>query len=433
MRGTRQCLLCLQRSGIVFGRRNISTDTQEVVARIATGVVEGNRFMLSKAITLAESTRADHRRLGAAILAMALQARADRSAAHKTKDSLRIGISGPPGVGKSTFIEALGMALIRDFDATVAVVAIDPTSQKSHGSILGDKTRMPELSINPKAYVRPCAAGFMNLGGLALHSDEVVLLCEAAGHDIILIETVGVGQSETLVTELADMCLLLLPPAGGDDLQGIKRGIVETAHLIVVNKADGDMVMAARRSASYYKSALQVMHRVTAHKEEDVSGGEPGRAHKEVSGGEARGREHKEGDVSGGEQGRETSTREAERLTAALGTQNASGQETQTPEWSPKVLLCSATTGAGIPEICAQLFEFAHRQRQGGHVTRVRALQRGAWMWRKAEDDVVKALRSHPAVRREAERLTEALGKSELSSRAAGAELVRAFLESVKL
>jgi LAO/AO transport system kinase len=233
-----------------------------------------------------------------------------------------------------------------------------------------------------------------------------VLLCEAAGHDIILIETVGVGQSETLVTELADMCLLLLPPAGGDDLQGIKRGIVETAHLIVVNKADGDMVMAARRSASYYKSALQVMHRVTAHKEEDVSGGEPGR---------------------------ETSTREAERLTEVLGKQNASGQETQTPEWSPKVLLCSATTGAGIPEICAQLFEFAHRQRRGGHVTRVRALQRGAWMWRKAEDDVVKALRSHPAVRREAERLTEALGKSELSSRAAGAELVRAFLESVKL
>jgi len=385
--------------------------------------------MLSKAITLAESTRADHRRLGAAILAMALQARADCSAAHRTKDSLRIGISGPPGVGKSTFIEALGMALIRDFDATVAVVAIDPTSQKSHGSILGDKTRMPELSINPKAYVRPCAAGFMNLGGLALHSDEVVLLCEAAGHDIILIETVGVGQSETLVTELADMCLLLLPPAGGDDLQGIKRGIVETAHLIVVNKADGDMVMAARRSASYYKSALQVMHRVTAHKEDDVSEGQPVRAHKEVSGGEETG--HKGGDVM--RRGRETSTREAERLTEALGTQNASGQETQTPEWSPKVLLCSATTGAGIPEICAQLFEFAHRQRGGGHVARVRAQQRGAWMWRKAEDDVVKALRSHPAVRREAERLTEALGKSELSSRAAGAELVRAFLESVKL
>ena len=219
--------------------------------RIARGVLEGNRFLLSRAITLVESTRADHRASGRTVLEMTL---ADARAA---RPSIRIGISGPPGVGKSSFIEAAGLELIRR-GRKVAVVAVDPSSVISRGSILGDKTRMNELSAEANAFIRPCATGGQ-MGGLAQHTDEVVMLCEAAGYDTVLIETVGVGQSEILVNEVSDLFLLLLPPAGGDELQGIKRGIVESADLIAINKADGDLLLPARRAQAEYRAALMAL------------------------------------------------------------------------------------------------------------------------------------------------------------------------------
>lgn len=325
-----------------------------VAERVAQGVVDGDRFMLSRAITLVESTRADHRGLGAQILEQALQRRAQRAAAGDARATatLRVGISGPPGVGKSTFIEALGKFLIRERQARVAVVAIDPTSQESQGSILGDKTRMQELSMMRHAFVRPCAAGHRHLGGLALHSDEVVMLCEAGGYDIVLIETVGVGQSETLVTEIADMCVLLLPPAGGDELQGIKRGIVETADLIVVNKADGDMLMAAKRAQSHYANALRVMQSAARAAPDPHHGG--------------------------------TADADADAALHAHAHAHRGGAATSA-SWTPRVALCSAVTNNGVVEICQAIFDFQQECERCGELARKRARQRRAIMWRKAE------------------------------------------------
>lgn len=215
---------------------------------LANDIRAGNRRGLARGITLAESTRADHREAAVALVEELLPA---------TGNSIRIGISGPPGVGKSTFIEAFGLEIIRQGHRP-AILAIDPSSQRSGGSILGDKTRMEELSRAPEAFIRPSPSGG-TLGGLARRTREALLLCEAAGFDVIIVETVGVGQSETAVAELVDLFLLLVPPGGGDDLQGIKRGIMELADLVVVNKADGDMAKVARRTASDYGHALHLM------------------------------------------------------------------------------------------------------------------------------------------------------------------------------
>ena len=174
-----------------------------------------------------------------------------------TGQSIRLGVSGAPGVGKSTFIESLGNYLTEQ-GHQVAVLAVDPTSAVSGGSILGDKTRMETLSVNPKAFVRPSPAG-KTLGGVTRRTRESLLLCEAAGYDVIIVETVGVGQSETAVSDMTDMFLLLLSPGGGDDLQGIKRGIMELADLVLVNKADGDQANLASQTVSDYRAALHFM------------------------------------------------------------------------------------------------------------------------------------------------------------------------------
>tara|TARA_B110000967_G_C18892597_1_gene568391 strand:- start:1829 stop:2812 length:984 start_codon:yes stop_codon:yes gene_type:complete len=208
-------------------------------------VRSGDRRALAKAITLVESTRPDHRQQAAELLENLM---AD------TGNSIRIGISGAPGVGKSTFIEAFGNHLIEQ-GHSVAVLAVDPTSAVSGGSILGDKTRMETLAFAEKAFVRPSPAG-QTLGGVTRRTRESLLLCEAAGFDVILVETVGVGQSETAVADMTDMFLLLLLPAGGDELQGIKRGIMELADLILVNKADGEQVKIANQTLNDYRSAL---------------------------------------------------------------------------------------------------------------------------------------------------------------------------------
>jgi len=214
----------------------------------AAKVMAGDRRALARAITLIESTRADHRRQAEALLEQLLP---------KSGKSLRIGISGPPGVGKSTFIEAFGQYAIEQ-GKRLAVLAVDPSSRVSGGSILGDKTRMEELSRAPEAFIRPSPAG-LTLGGVARRTREALLVCEAAGFDLIIVETVGVGQSETAVAEMVDLFLLLLLPGGGDDLQGIKRGIMELADLIVVNKADGDLKPAADRSAADVANAMGLM------------------------------------------------------------------------------------------------------------------------------------------------------------------------------
>ena len=215
---------------------------------LADAVRAGDRRALARAITLVESTRDDHRADAVELLDAILPA---------TGTATRVGISGAPGAGKSTFIEALGVHLV-DAGHRVAVLAVDPSSARSGGSILGDKTRMEQLSRRAEAFIRPSPSGG-TLGGVARRTREALLVCEAAGFDVVLVETVGVGQSEVAVAGMVDLFVLLLGPGAGDELQGVKRGIVELADLIVVNKADGDLLDAARHTAADYAHALHLV------------------------------------------------------------------------------------------------------------------------------------------------------------------------------
>lgn len=224
---------------------------------LAAGVLAGNRRALAQAITLVESTRADHRNQARALLDRLGQA---------NRQCLRIGLSGTPGVGKSTFTESFGMMLVGQ-GLRVAVLAVDPSSTRSGGSILGDKTRMDQLSRHPKAFIRPSPSQTA-LGGVARRTREAIALCEAAGFDVVLIETVGVGQSEVMVADMSDIFLLLLAPAGGDELQGVKRGIMEIADLILVNKADGELKLVAERTCADYAGALRLLRK----REQDPTG-----------------------------------------------------------------------------------------------------------------------------------------------------------------
>lgn len=226
-------------------------------AELAPRILAGERRALARAITLVESARADHR-VEAAMLLDAVKGAG--------RQALRIGLSGTPGVGKSTFIEAFGMMLTAQ-GLKVAVLAVDPSSARSGGSILGDKTRMERLSREPAAFIRPSPSQ-AQLGGVARRTREAVALCEAAGFDVVLIETVGVGQSETLVAEMTDLFILLMAPAGGDELQGVKRGIMEMADMILVNKADGDLKPAAMRTVADYAGALRLLR----HRAQDPDG-----------------------------------------------------------------------------------------------------------------------------------------------------------------
>ncbi|HEX7776386.1 MAG TPA: methylmalonyl Co-A mutase-associated GTPase MeaB [Parvibaculum sp.] len=228
-------------------------------ALLAELIRAGDRPALARGITLVESSRADHQEAAQSLLTKLLP---------DTGRAVRLGLSGAPGVGKSTFTEAFGKFLTGR-GRKVAVLAIDPSSARSGGSILGDKTRMELLARDPNAFIRPSPAGG-TLGGVARRTREAMLLTEAAGFDVVLIETVGVGQSETAVADMVDMFLLLLSPGGGDELQGIKRGIMELADLVIVNKADGDLVPAAKRAAMEYKTALHLMRPKSAHWSPDV-------------------------------------------------------------------------------------------------------------------------------------------------------------------
>ena len=221
---------------------------QPDVQRLARDLRAGNRTVLSRAITLVESKRTDHRRAAAALM---------QELIGSTGRAVRVGITGAPGVGKSTLIDGLGNMLTKQ-GHKVAVLAVDPSSRRTGGSILADKTRMARLATDANAFIRPSPSSG-TLGGVAARTRETMLLCEAAGYDIVLVETVGVGQSEIAVADMTDFFLVLVLPGGGDELQGLKKGVVELADMIAINKADGDNLARARVTAAEYSAALHIL------------------------------------------------------------------------------------------------------------------------------------------------------------------------------
>jgi LAO/AO transport system kinase len=288
-------------------------------------LLRGERRALAKAITLLESTRGDHRARADALLNALLPA---------TGRAMRLGISGAPGVGKSTFIEALGLFLI-ERGHRVAVLAIDPSSSISGGSILGDKTRMERLSVQPSAYIRPSPASG-TLGGVAEKTREAMLVCEAAGHDVVIVETVGVGQSETAVAGMTDMFVLLQLPNAGDDLQAIKKGVMELADLVVINKADID-ADAATRAQAQIASALRMF--------------------------------------------------------------GAHGQAHDAQRWQPTVVQLSALQSQGIDAFWACAESFQQLRRASGEFDARRRQQAHAWMWDTVQARLQADFRAHAAVR----------------------------------
>jgi LAO/AO transport system kinase len=304
------------------------SDPTTMVTAILGADAPARRRALAKAITLIESTREDHRAQADTLL--------DALLPHSGK-AFRLGISGVPGVGKSTFIEALGLFLVAQ-GHRVAVLAVDPSSSVSGGSILGDKTRMEQLSVHGQAFIRPSpSAG--TLGGVTEKTREALLMCEAAGHDIVIVETVGVGQSETAVAAMTDMFVLLQLPNAGDDLQAIKKGVMELADLVVINKADIDPD-AATRARAQISSALRLL-------------GHPyGDANAAVSG----------------------------------------------PPWRARVMQLSALKGDGLRAFWATVGEFRALQAAQGRLAQRRSDQDRAWMWERISAGLQQRFRQHAAV-----------------------------------
>jgi LAO/AO transport system kinase len=325
------------------------------------GILQGSpaqqRRAMAKAITLLESTRADHRAQGDELLTALLP---------HTGHAFRLGISGVPGVGKSTFIEALGLYLIAH-GHRVAVLAVDPSSSVSGGSILGDKTRMEKLSVHEKAYIRPSPSSG-TLGGVAEKTREAMLVCEAAGYDIVIVETVGVGQSETAVANMTDMFCLLQLPNAGDDLQAIKKGVMELADLVVINKADLDAAAATRAQAQITSSLrLLGLH------------GNPEHAHHD------------------------------DKL------------------WHPKVIQLSALLGQGVDGFWVAVMEFRSLQTASGRLAARREQQALAWMWERIDAGLKQAFRGHAQVRELLPRLSAEVAGGRLAASTAARNLLHAF------
>lgn len=315
------------------------------------------RRAVAKAITLLESTRADHRARADELL-NALLPHAGRS--------FRLGISGVPGVGKSTFIETLGLRLI-ERGHRVAVLAIDPSSSVSGGSILGDKTRMEHLSVDERAFIRPSPSSG-NLGGVAERTREAMLVCEAAGHDVIIVETVGVGQSETAVSRMTDMFVLLQLPNAGDELQAIKKGVMELADLVVINKADIDPD-AATRAQAQIQSSLRLfgLHGNPAHMHHDE----------------------------------------------AL--------------WHPMAMQISALKGHGVEEFWQKVQQFRDLQTRSGRLQSRRVGQAQDWMWERIEAGLRHQFRAHPAVREALERMRHEVSEGTMAASVAARRLLELF------
>ena len=329
---------------------------QQLQEGILHGAPAVRRRAMAKAITLLESTRADHRMQGDELLTALLP---------HTGRAFRLGISGVPGVGKSTFIEALGLHLIAQ-GLKVAVLAIDPSSTVSGGSILGDKTRMEHLSVHPDAYIRPSPSSG-TLGGVAEKTREAMLVCEAAGYDVVIIETVGVGQSEIAVQGMTDMFCVLQLPNAGDDLQAIKKGVMELADLVVINKADIDPHAATRAQAQITSSLrLLSMH------------GNPEHAHHDES------------------------------------------------LWTPKVITLSALKGEGVDGFWAAVQEFRRLQTANGRLAARRERQSLAWMWERIDAGLKQAFRQHPQVRELLPRLQQDVAAGRVAASTAARNLLAA-------
>ncbi len=303
---------------------------------ILRGAPAAQRRAVAKAITLLESTRPDHQAQGEALLS-ALMPHAGRS--------FRLGISGVPGVGKSTFIEALGLYLIAR-GKRVAVLAVDPSSTVSGGSILGDKTRMDMLSVQQQAFIRPSPSSG-TLGGVAEKTRDAIAVCEAAGYDVVIVETVGVGQSETAVANMSDMFVLMQLPNAGDDLQAIKKGVMELADLVLINKADIDPD-AATRAQLQIKAALRLL---------GMHGRDPHPSHHPQAG------------------------------------------EGVNAQWQPQVLQLSALKGEGVERFWAAASEFKALQTGSGRWTQRRQAQAKDWMWERIAAGLKQAFAQHPQVR----------------------------------
>jgi LAO/AO transport system kinase len=325
------------------------------------GIVQGaalvQRRAMAKAITLLESTRADHRVLADELLTALLP---------HTGKSFRLGISGVPGVGKSTFIEALGLYLIEQ-GHRVAVLTIDPSSTVSGGSILGDKTRMEHLSVHECAYIRPSPSSG-TLGGVAEKTREAMLVCEAAGYDIVIVETVGVGQSETAVANMTDMFVLMQLPNAGDDLQAIKKGVMELADLVVINKADIDPD-AATRARAQITSSLRLLG---LH-------GNPEHAHLD------------------------------DRI------------------WHPQVIQLSALKGEGLDTFWASVKRFRELQSCGERLTQRRRQQSRAWMWERIDAGLKQRFREHPRVHAQLDATTALVVAGEMPASTAARALLDLF------
>ncbi|MBI2748687.1 MAG: methylmalonyl Co-A mutase-associated GTPase MeaB [Burkholderiales bacterium] len=327
---------------------------------ILTGSGPLQRRAIAKAITLLESTRADHRVQADELLTALLP---------HTGKSLRLGISGVPGVGKSTFIEALGLYLI-DEGHRVAVLTIDPSSTVSGGSILGDKTRMEHLSMREEAYIRPSPSGG-TLGGVAEKTREAMLVCEAAGYDVVIVETVGVGQSETAVHGMTDMFVLLQLPNAGDDLQAIKKGVMELADLVAINKADIDPD-AATRARAQITSSLRLLG-MYGNVEHD-----PHAAHSKTF-------------------------------------------------WHPKVIQISALRGTGVEAFWAAVSEFRALGQANGQLAARRQSQALAWMWERIDAGLKLAFRQNPAVRARLPDMTRAVEAGQIAASTAARNLLAAL------
>jgi len=335
----------------------------DLAAALLGGAGAVQRRAMAKSITLLESTRQDHRAQADALLTQLLP---------HTGRSLRLGISGVPGVGKSTFIEALGLFLI-ERGHRVAVLAVDPSSTVSGGSILGDKTRMERLSMDERAYIRPSPSSG-TLGGVAEKTREAMLVCEAAGHDIVIVETVGVGQSETAVAGMTDMYVLLQLPNAGDDLQAIKKGVMELADLVVINKADIDAA-AATRAQAQIASSLRLL-------------GLHGRA------------DHAHHDAK---------------------------------LWHPQVIQLSALKGQGLAQFWEAVAQFQQLQTANGRFAQKRQQQSLAWMWERIQAGLKQQFLSAPVVTERLPQFTAQVLQGRLAPSTAARELLHCFAAQADL